>query len=1016
MRVCLIICIGLITGCSRPSSAPIADESQTTPNATTQSNPSKRQVDQDRLTGKGKASSANTLNEAKSAYASKRFAKALQLARAYLVTDATNSEALFLAAESMFELGQTSEGFETLSLIPVGDSKFGLESSGRVGEWHLGSGRPESATKVFERIVESHGDLPLALSRLALLANVQGKRYEASSYLKKLARMQDITRRELGALITISEACSLSIVPGTTGTDDDPVEGDLRRARQMQMRKQWNECHQLTETLRKKFPRSIAIAAYAGTLYADQQKLDRLRQWHADLPDGIQTQPEYWTAMAGWMELEGETDAAIRCCCESLRRDPTNSLLYERFARLLRFAGRDRESDAAAQRYQWLSKVLEAYNRTFEDDVAATDYAQISEYLLKLRRPWEAVGWRKVAGRADPTSVADLDPKIKAYYADPPPPDPNWLICGMDPSVYSLPDTEAIAATDTRPSQPQDDGPVRLSDIATDVGLHFQYDNGNDSTDGSYYVHEMLGGGVGVIDFDRDGFPDLYFSQGGGDAFAQNGQPNELHRNLSGRQWRQVTNESLADDRSYGQGVAVADYNQDGFPDILIANIGPNVVLRNNGDGTFARVPVPAWSEKDSWTSLVATGDLNGDGLPELVECNYIDDPTAVARRCVVAQSCGPGDYVSASDRVLTTTERGDFVRWSAGSALESTPDFSLGAIIANFDDRAGNDLFIANDTGLNAFWVSSETSLESLNGDRPDVDEPVVDEPIVESQNVEGQDVYRLSEEARIRGCASGSRGLQLACMGIAAGDFDQNGLIDLIVTNFYNQPVNFYMQRSAGLFIDKAGAYKLRDPTMPLVGFGTQASDFDRDGKLDIAVLNGHAIDRRHKDEPLEMEPQFFRGGTHEMRLETMEGEFWHQRALGRALALLDWNGDGRPDLIAGRSDAPAALLQNDTRARGNWIRLDLVGTVSERDAVGAKVTAIAGDQTYHAWITGGDGYHCTNESTIDIGLGQQSTLERLLVRWPSGLTQEFDLSVNDHWLLVEGKDQPYKLTKGR
>ena len=153
-------------------------------------------------------------------------------------------------------------------------------------------------------------------------------------------------------------------------------------------------------------------------------------------------------------------------------------------------------------------------------------------------------------------------------------------------------------------------------------------------------------------------------------------------------------------------------------------------------------------------------------------------------------------------------------------------------------------------------------------------------------------------------------------------------------------------------------------------------------------------------------------FRGTDQSAKLQPLSGEYWRTPVLGRALAMLDYNRDGKPDLVAGHVDAPTALLQNDSQT-GNWIRLDLVGTSSERDAVGARVTLVAGDRSYVSWITGGDGYHCTNQSGVDFGLGRSQRIDELIVHWPSGLIQEFgELSIGSHYLLVEGQDQQFEL----
>lgn len=980
---CLLITLGGCSGKATQENSQTASQTETAAKV-----PAERERNSSPNPDPTRQSSQNNIAAAKAAYAANRLDQALRFAQAQLVSQPQHSEALFLAADCLLQMGRSGEGFEMLGLIPIDDPTFGLEAAGRLADWHLSSGRPAEAQQQFQKIIATHGDLPLAYSRLALLANAQGRRYEASKYLYKLAQMQDITRRELGALITISDPCIVESVPGTSGSPQQPLEGDLRRAQQMRMRGQWDSCQALAEDLRKRFPDSVAIAAFLGTVYADQQKSEDLRRWHLELPAGIKEQPEYWTAMATWMELQGQTKAALRCCCESLSRDPTNSLLYDKFAQLLRSLGLDSAADQATERYDLLADVLRAYNRTLESDVVVADYIEISERLLSLRRPWEAVGWRNVAAKSEPASVGQLDSKIKEYFSMQTATGPQWLLCGIDRQRFELPDLASLQ-TDRENPLPGGPGQIRLEDVADKVGLQFQYQNGNDATDGSYFLHEMMGGGIGVIDYDRDGFPDLYMSQGGGSAFAADSRPNELHRNLSGQGFRQVTTESDSGDRGYGQGVAIADYNQDGFADILVANIGKNVCLRNNGDGTFTRVELDNWSENDRWTSLIAVGDLSGDGLPELFECNYVDDRAAITERCsATAASCGPIDFDSATDRVLSLRADGTFDLWPAATDMEQSPNWSLGAIIANVDDRAGNDLFIANDTGPNALWVSSEASGEAA-------------------------DRYRLQEEARLRGCATGLRGSLLGCMGITSGDFDGDSLIDLFVTNYLNEPSNFYCQRSAGLFIDKAGVYGLREATLPMVGFGTQACDIDRDGHLDLAVLNGHAIDRRHLGEPLEMTPQFFRGTRGSFERQTLKAAFWSRPTIGRSLAVLDWNLDGKPDLIAGHVDAPAALLENDSTI-GNWIRFDLVGTLSERDAVGAKVLIVAGDRTFTSWITGGDGYHCSNESTVDFGVGEIDTIDELTIRWPSGEVQGLGpVAVNRRYVVVEGEETPFEVT---
>ncbi len=317
--------------------------------------------------------------------------------------------------------------------------------------------------------------------------------------------------------------------------------------------------------------------------------------------------------------------------------------------------------------------------------------------------------------------------------------------------------------------------------------------------------------------------------------------------------------------------------------------------------------------------------------------------------------------------------------------------------IIANLDGRHGNEVFIANDTRENTLWVSSPVTSDSS------VNDPA-------SANREQTPAYRLSEEARLRGCATGPIGELLGCMGIATGDFDHNGTLDLYVTNYYNEASNLYLQQDVGLFVDSAALFGARKPSIFAVGFGTQASDLDRDGWLDLVVLNGHAVDRREKGEPLQMKPQLFRGRAGEFVLLDLDNPFWKTPTLGRTLASLDWNRDGRPDMVANHLDSPLALLQNESDA-GQWIQFELVGTRSERDAVGSKVTIECGDRKWVSWVTGGDGYLCTNEPIVDFGIDDAPRVDKVTIEWPAGDSQELrDLAPGSSYLVVEGDEEAF------
>jgi hypothetical protein len=336
----------------------------------------------------------------------------------------------------------------------------------------------------------------------------------------------------------------------------------------------------------------------------------------------------------------------------------------------------------------------------------------------------------------------------------------------------------------------------------------------------------------------------------------------------------------------------------------------------------------------------------------------------------------------------LRCRDDGTFTTWQdVTDAMAAQPNLGFGIVIANFDRRHGNDFFVANDGDLNDYWISTDASAEA--GGR-----------------------FGLVEAGNLTGCSIGRGGISQACMGVASGDFNRDGTLDLHVTNFRNEPVNLFLQTQSGNFSDEVMTYGLFEPSFDVLGFGTQSADFDNDGWLDLAVLNGHVFDDRRKGIPFQMRPQLFLGSQSGFVIhDDSAGEYFKQETVGRTLAMLDFNHDGRVDLVANHIDTPTALLQNDTEPR-NWLQLELIGTVSERDAIGAEVRVQVGRQQWTGWQTGGDGHMCTNEPMIHFGLGPTKTIERITITWPSGQSQLFeDVKPNTRYLSVEGHDELYR-----
>jgi hypothetical protein len=308
-------------------------------------------------------------------------------------------------------------------------------------------------------------------------------------------------------------------------------------------------------------------------------------------------------------------------------------------------------------------------------------------------------------------------------------------------------------------------------------------------------------------------------------------------------------------------------------------------------------------------------------------------------------------------------------------------PGTSLGVVVSDFDGNGANEIFVGNDVRPNHFLVQA------------------------------GGDQFYNAADAK--GVANGFNGAANGCMGIATGDFDRNGTLDLHIANFNEESNNLYLQNSGGSFTDLAIKYGLDQVSLPYVGFGTKALDVDRNGWLDLIITNGHIFDMRRYGEQFQSPPQFLicRGSRFALVPVDDDSGYWNGTYLGRAIAMLDFDRDGAIDFLIGHLDKPTALLHNQTRSPGQWVQLELVGTVSERDAIGARVVVSFGGQQSTQWVTAGDGYFCSDEAVLDFGIGEADQIEKVEVFWPSGQNQVFQgVQTRRRYLAVEGQQELY------
>lgn len=520
----------------------------------------------------------------------------------------------------------------------------------------------------------------------------------------------------------------------------------------------------------------------------------------------------------------------------------------------------------------------------------------------------------------------------------------------------------------------EDIPPVRLTDVAAGMGLDFQYSNG---VSDARLMTEATGGGAGWLDFDRDGFGDLYFPQGGDPVQpAGESQPrDQLFWNLSGEEFVDVTESAAIFDYQFSQACAIGDYDNDGFDDVFVSNVGRNRLLRNLGDGTFEDATHETGMTTEFWSVSAAWGDLDLDGDLDLYVCNYADydplDPIPCLTPDGKPGTCHPKEVDPVPDSYFRNDGTGAFTLLSDELKLNGPGNRALGVAIADFSNDGWPDIFVANDSTENFLFISDE-----------------------------GQQFH---EEAVLRGCAVAAGGHAQASMGVAVGDFDRNGFLDFYITHFTNDWNTMYVNLGEQGFHDRTNLLGLAAPTMRLLGFGTVMSDFNNDGWLDLLVANGHVDQLTGEGIEYEMPAQLFGGrGRRFVDISSQAGSYFEQLHLGRGIVTLDFNRDGRLDAVIVNQNAPVALLQNDS-AQSHWLAVELIGQRSNRRGIGARVAVETAEGTRIHELVSGSSYASTVQPVAWFGLGGDHHHHEVTILWPSGTRQTVSDVAPDQTLVV-------------
>ena len=531
--------------------------------------------------------------------------------------------------------------------------------------------------------------------------------------------------------------------------------------------------------------------------------------------------------------------------------------------------------------------------------------------------------------------------------------------------------------------------PILFEDAAAAAGLNFTHVTG---ATGEYFLPEIMGPGVALIDYDNDGDLDIYLIQG--KPFTGNGGTgNRLFRNQlkeTGKlSFIDVTEQAGVGFVGYGMGVAVGDYDNDGFADLYVTNFGPNVLFHNNGNGTFTNMTQQAGVNDPRWSTSASFLDYDKDGLLDLFVLNYVDFTVAGNKPCYSTAGerdyCTPKAYHPVSARLFHNQGGGVFTDVTEKAGIGSAYGPGLGVVTGDFNGDGWVDLYVANDTAANLLWLNQKNGA--------------------------------FREEALRSGAAYASDGMARAGMGVTAGDFDGDGHDDILVTNLAREGATLFRGNGNGDFDDSSLKSGLVSSTAGFTGFGTKWFDFDNDGRLDLFIANG-AVTRmetqRGKPRPFEQTNQLLHNVGNSLRdVSAIAGSAFQVPGVGRGAAFGDIDNDGRVDVVVANNGGPVRLLLNRSNTSRHWLQVQLDGGPGNRFGVGAGVELRRkGVPSLWRRTSTDSSYLSAHDSRVHFGLGNQAEVDELIVHWTDGSKESFAAIKPDQ--IVQIRKTTGKLTR--
>ena len=523
------------------------------------------------------------------------------------------------------------------------------------------------------------------------------------------------------------------------------------------------------------------------------------------------------------------------------------------------------------------------------------------------------------------------------------------------------------------------EGKISFTDVTETAGLRFHHVDGRS---GQRYFLETVGSGAAFFDYDNDGLIDIYFVNGADlPGFSSQTPPtNRLYRNNGDGTFTDVTELARIGDTGYGAGCAVADYDNDGNLDLYVTNFGMNVLYRNNGDSTFTDVTQHAGVGDERWSLGCAFADYDNDGFVDLYVANYIDFHFETHINCTqkgVVAYCPPEHFQGVPDTLYRNNGDGTFTDVTTIAGVYNKDGKGMGVVFGDYDNDGDTDCYVGNDAGENFLYQNKGDGTFTNVG-------------------------WMAGVEADENGNVQGT-------MGVDFGDYDNDGLLDLIATNYQQQPNALYRNDNGNFFTDVSFVAGMAD-SLPYVGWGTDFFDVDNDGDKDLLIANGHLQDTVEKYDDTTTYPQqnylLINKGRGHFANALAAGNELQSRKVSRGIATADYDNDGDLDILICNANDTPQLLRNDGGNQWNWILIRTIGTRSNRTGIGTRVKIRAGDMTQIDEVRGGSGYLSQNDLRLHFGIGPHKSINLIEARWPSGIVDIIrDVAPNQIIIITEG-----------